>query len=254
MSYYPVMLDLRGRPVLFVGGGWETEAKVRGLLEAGARVTLLSPREHPGLEALALEGSLTWLRRGYRRGDLAGFALVFSHPPDRSLNAPVAEEARERGVWLNAVDDPARCDFILPAAHRQGDLVVAVSTGGAAPALGVRIRQRLAREYGPEYAEYLRLLRSFRPLVLRAYPHDFEARRAAWYRMVDSPALERVALGEVEAAREVLLRALRQQHPPHPPQPPQECPQGCPQEQEQSTLAAAPAPAAAAAAASEATP
>lgn len=216
MAYYPVMLDLRGRPVLFVGGGWETEAKVRGLLEAGAAVTLLSPLEHPGLEPLARSGALTWLRRGYRRGDLAGFRLCFAHPPDRSLNALIAREARERGVWLNAVDDPAHCDFILPAVHRQGDLVIAVSTGGAAPALGVRIKQRLAGEYGPEYARYLELLRSFRPLVLRAYPHDFAARKAAWYRMVDSPALELVALGEAEAAREVLRAALY--HPPQPQQ------------------------------------
>lgn len=206
--YYPVMLDLRGKKVLFIGGGPETEAKVRGLLGAGAEVTLLSPHEHPGLEPLAASGGLNWLRRGYRRGDLAGFALAFAHPPDRSLNAPIAEEARERGVWLNAVDDPAHCDFILPSVHRQGELVIAVSTGGAAPALGVRIRQRLAGEYGPEYAHYLELLRSLRPVVLQTYPHDFEARKAAWYRMVDSPALERVAQGEMEAAREVLLAAL----------------------------------------------
>lgn len=207
--YYPVMLDLRGRRVLFVGGGWETEAKVRGLLEAGAAVTLLSPHPHPGLGGSA---RLRWLRREYRWGDLEGFQLCFAHPPERSLHALIAQEARERGVWLNAVDDPAHCDFILPAVHRQGELLIAISTSGAAPALGVRIRQRLAEEYGPEYAEYLKLLRSFRPIVLQAYPHDFEARKAAWYRMVDSKALELVALGELQAAREVLLAALYPQH------------------------------------------
>lgn len=206
--YYPVMLNLRERKVLFVGGGWETEAKVKGLLAVGARVTLLSPHEHPGLEPLHREGRLAWLRRGYQRGDLAGFSLVFSHPSDKSLNALVAQEARERGIWLNAVDDPAHCDFILPAVHRQGELVIAVSTGGAAPALGVRIKQKLVREFGPEYAPYLELLRSFRPIVAATFPDDFEARKAAWYRMVDSPALELVALGEMEAAREVLLAAL----------------------------------------------
>lgn len=209
MAYYPVMLDLRGRRVLFVGGGVETEAKVRGLVEVGARVTLISPFEHPGLEPLARSGTLAWLRRGFLPGDLAGFSLAFSHPANRLVNQMVAREARERGVWLNAVDDPAHCDFILPAVHRQGELVIAVSTGGAAPALGVRIKQRLAGEYGPEYARYLELLRSLRPVVQQRYPHDFEARRAAWYRMIDSPALEWVALGEVEAAREVLLAALQ---------------------------------------------
>ncbi|WP_018466818.1 precorrin-2 dehydrogenase/sirohydrochlorin ferrochelatase family protein [Calidithermus timidus] len=210
------MLDLRDRPVLFVGGGWETETKVRGLLGVGARVTLLSPGEHPGLEPLVQEGRLSWLRRGYQRGDLGGFCLVISHPADQSLNAEVAREARERGIWLNAVDDPAHCDFILPAVHRQGELVIAVSTSGVAPALGVRIKQRLAREYGPEYAEYLRLLRPFRAIVAETFPDDFEARKAAWYRMIDSPALELAARGEVQAARAVLLEALRHNPNPHP--------------------------------------
>ncbi len=208
MGYFPIMLDLHDKKVLFIGGGFETESKVLRLLEAGARVTLLSPLAHPALEAPPAQKRLTWLRRGYQQGDLAGFQLCFAHPPDRSLNTLIAQEARERGVWLNAVDDPAHCDFILPAVHQQGDLLIAISTSGVAPALGVRIRQRLAQEYGPAYVEYLRLLRTFRPLVQQTYPHDFEARKAAWYRMVDSPALEHLAQGEVEAARQRLLEAL----------------------------------------------
>lgn len=209
MSYYPAMLDLREKKVLFIGGGWETEPKVRGLLDGEARLTLISPAEHPGLEALATTGRITWLRRGYVPGDLEDFLLVISHPSDKSLNAEVAREARERGIWLNAVDDPAHCDFILPSVHRQGDLTISISTSGAAPALGVRIKQRLAEEFGPEYAEYLRLLRSFRPIVAATFPDDFEARKAAWYRMVDSAALELVRIGEPGAAREALLQALR---------------------------------------------
>ncbi|TFU14737.1 bifunctional precorrin-2 dehydrogenase/sirohydrochlorin ferrochelatase [Thermus tengchongensis] len=205
------MLDLRGRPVLVVGGGGETEAKVRGLLEVGAAVTLISPHPHPGLEPLLEESGVLrfrWLRREYRWGDLEGYQLCIAHPRERWLHPLIAQEARERGVWLNAVDDPVHCDFILPAVHRQGDLIMAVSTSGVAPALGVRIRQELARRYGPEYKEYLQLLRSFRSIVHRTYPHDFQARRAAWYRMVDSPALELVARGDTERARAVLLEAL----------------------------------------------
>ncbi|MBF6593568.1 MAG: bifunctional precorrin-2 dehydrogenase/sirohydrochlorin ferrochelatase [Thermaceae bacterium] len=200
------MLNLQGRPVLFVGGGWETEHKVRGLLEAGAKVRLISPESHPGLSS---SSTLIWEHREYVAGDLEGFLLVVSHPGDKSLNAKVASEARERGIWINAVDDPQYCDFILPSVHRQGDLVIAVSTSGAAPALGVRIKQHLAEEYGPEYAEYLRLLRSFRPIVAQTYPDDFEARKAAWYRMVDSLALELIRISDPEAAKACLLNAMR---------------------------------------------
>lgn len=215
--YYPVMLNLKDRKVLFIGGGVETEVKVIGLLEAGARVTLVSPYEHPRLEVLAANGLIQWLKRSYRPGDLEGFDLCIAHPRDRSLNAEVAREARERRVWINAVDDPEHCDFILPAVHRQGDLIIAVSTSGVAPALGVRIKERLVQEYGPVYARYLALLRRLRPLVRQAYPYDFEARRAAWYRMVDSPALDLLARGEEEVAEKVLMEALASGIPGHAP-------------------------------------
>ncbi|MCX7801734.1 MAG: bifunctional precorrin-2 dehydrogenase/sirohydrochlorin ferrochelatase [Meiothermus ruber] len=205
---YPVMLNLQGKKVLFIGGGLETASKVQKLLEQGAWVRLVSPLYHPELAQALHQGLLEWQQRSYTYGDLAGFTLCFSHPVDPSLNSIIAQEAKERGVWLNAVDDPAHCDFILPSVHRQGDLVLAVSTSGVAPALAVRIRERLAAEYGPEYAEYLELLRSFRPLVKQAYPHSFEARKAAWYRMIDSEALDLVFLGERERARAVLLQSL----------------------------------------------
>lgn len=210
------MLNLQGKKVLFIGGGLETASKVQKLLEQGAWVRLVSPLYHPELAQALHQGLLEWQQRSYTYGDLAGFTLCFAHPVDPSLNSIIAQEAKERGVWLNAVDDPAHCDFILPSVHRQGDLVLAVSTSGVAPALAVRIRERLAAEYGPEYAEYLALLRSFRPLVKQAYPHSFEARKAAWYRMIDSEALDLVFLGEPERARAVLLQSLYSPASPSP--------------------------------------
>jgi len=213
MRYYPAMLDLRDKRVLFVGGGWETEHKVKGLLDAGAKVTLISPQEHPDLEPLALDGLIEWKRREYREGDLMGFHLALSHPVDKTLNASIAREAREQGIWLNAVDDPPYCGFILPAVYRQGDLTIGISTGGAAPALGVRIKQRLAQVFGEEYGPYLQLLRQMRPVVAKAFPDDFEARKAAWYRMVDSPALGWVGRGDLEGAKRVLLEALQAANP-----------------------------------------
>ncbi|RDI94443.1 bifunctional precorrin-2 dehydrogenase/sirohydrochlorin ferrochelatase, partial [Meiothermus sp. QL-1] len=194
-----------------VGGGVETEAKVLQLVQAGARVVLISPCEHPTLEPLAQSGAITWHRRAYQPGDLEGCMLAVAHPADKSQNAQIAAEARARGVWLNAVDDPQYCDFILPAVHRQGDLILAVSTSGAAPALGVRIKARLAEEFGPEYALYLQLLREFRPIVAAAYPESFEARKAAWYRLVDADALTLIRLGRLAEARALLWRALREE-------------------------------------------
>lgn len=109
-------------------------------------------------------------------------------------------------MLLNAVDDPSHCHFISPAVHRQGDLAVAVSTGGKSPALGVRVRDRLAALLGPEYAVFLEMLGDLRPQVAAREP-DPARRTALWYRLVDSDALEHLRRGEAAGARQ-LLRAL----------------------------------------------
>ncbi|AEB12600.1 precorrin-2 dehydrogenase/sirohydrochlorin ferrochelatase family protein [Marinithermus hydrothermalis] len=206
MRYFPVMLDLKGRPVVFVGGGGETEAKVQRLVEAGARVTLISPEAHPALEPLAAAGRIRWERRAYREGDLAGAVLAFAHPKDPAVTGRVFAEAERRGVFLNAVDAPRHASFILPAVHRQGDLVVAVSTSGKAPALAVRLKERFARELGPEYAAFLELLGGLREEVARRVP-GFAARRRLWYALVDSKALEWLRTGQPQRAQ-AQLRAV----------------------------------------------
>ncbi len=206
-TYYPAMLHLQNRRVLFIGGGWETELKVRGLLDAGAIITVLSAHEHAGLEELATDGRIVWRRRAFQPGDTAGFWLVMSHPVDKADNAAVYAEAEANGILCNCVDDPERCSFILPSVLRRGDLVIGVSTSGTAPALGVRIKQRLAQEFGPEYAAFLRLLRELRPGITAGFL-DFETRKELWYALIDSSALELMRRDQPDAARAELERAI----------------------------------------------
>ncbi len=142
---YPVALDLAGRECLVVGGGPVAARKVEGLLEAAARVTVLSPVIVPTLLVLANEGGVHWKPRGYRGGDVAGNWLVIAATDDRAVNAEVAAEARARGVWVNCADDPRHCDFALPAVLRRGLLTVAVSTGGASPAMAQLLREEIGR-------------------------------------------------------------------------------------------------------------
>src|SRR5712664_1189193 len=144
MSFaYPVMLDLAGRPCLVVGGGPVAERKIDGLLAADARVTVVSPSLTPALLTLAAEARLHWRPREYLAGDAAGFALVMVAASDASVSEAIAAECRTRGVWINCADDPARCDFILPAVFRRGALTVAVSTGGASPSMARLVREEL---------------------------------------------------------------------------------------------------------------
>jgi precorrin-2 dehydrogenase / sirohydrochlorin ferrochelatase len=209
-TYYPAMLHLENRRVLFIGGGWETELKVRGLLDAGALVTVLSEHEHPGLEDLARDGRIVWHRRAFKSGDTAGFWLVMSHPVDKADNASVYAEAETRGILCNCVDDPERCSFILPSVLRRGDLVISVSTSGTAPALGVRIKRRFAQEFGLEYTAFLTVLRELRPSITAGFS-DFETRKRLWYALIDSNALEMMRRGEPDAARAELERVVAAQ-------------------------------------------
>ena len=152
MGYYPVLLDLAARRCVMVGGGLVAERRVDGLLAAGAHVIVIAPRLTPALAALSAEGRIEHEPRGYRDGDLAGADLAFVATDAGEVNTAVAREARERGIWINAADDPARCTFILPALVRRGDLTVAVATGGSSPALARAIREELEAYLTDDYA------------------------------------------------------------------------------------------------------
>jgi siroheme synthase-like protein len=170
-AHYPIFLDLRDRPCLVVGGGPVAEGKVCGLLTAGARVTVVSPTLTPLLARLAAEGALAYRARGYEPGDLAGMALALAASGDRALSARVLEEGRARGVWVNAADDPERCDFFLPALLRRGALAVAVSTGGVSPALTRAVRDALERQLPAELGALVELVGEVRREVReRAVP------------------------------------------------------------------------------------
>jgi siroheme synthase-like protein len=158
-NYYMTCLDLEGRACLVVGGGAVALEKVRGLLDCDARVTVVAPRVEPELLDLPIR-----LARGrYRTEDLEGHFLVVAATDDTELNRRVFADAEARGMLCNVVDVPELCSFILPAVHRQGPLAVAVSTGGASPALAKRLRDDIARVVGPEHAALAHKLRALRP-------------------------------------------------------------------------------------------
>lgn len=198
-EYYPVFLDLRDRRSVVVGGDAAAASKVEGLLAAGARVTVIAPRLEPALEARVDSGAVHHLARGYRRGDLEGAFLALSVLSDPEVNQPFWEEAEALGIPVNVMDDVPRCNFIAPSIVRRGDLCVAVSTSGRAPALAVRIREWLEGALGPEHGRFLELAGRLREPLARARP-DLAERRELWYRLVDSDVLELLAEGEEEVA------------------------------------------------------
>lgn len=136
---YPVVLDLRGVPVLVVGAGPIASRKVAGLVTAGADVRVVAPDVAPELD----RSTVAEVReRPYEPADLEGVRLVVTATGDAEVDARVASDAAAVGLWVNAADQPADCSFILPAIARNGPLSIAVSTDGASPALARRLRDR----------------------------------------------------------------------------------------------------------------
>jgi siroheme synthase-like protein len=170
--YFMACLDLEGRPVLVVGGGPVAREKVEALLECGASVTVVAPEIDPELD----RPGVALVRRAYRTTDLEGRLLVVAATSTEEVNRRVFRDAEARGILCNVVDVPALCSFILPAVHRQGPIAVAVSTGGASPALAQRLRDDIAEVVGPRHAELADELRALRPWAKEHYP-TYEARR-----------------------------------------------------------------------------
>ena len=179
MALFPLFVELQGRPCVVLGGGAVAERKVESLLAAGAVVTVVSPALSPALATLASGGRIAHVARPYAEGDLAGAALAFAATDDGVVNADVAREGRARGVWVNAADDPAHCDAILPAVVRRGAVTVAVSTGGASPALARAVRERieaaLPEAYGPLAEVAAEARRELRASGRRASAEDWLA-------------------------------------------------------------------------------
>lgn len=205
---YPVMLEVQGRRCLVIGGGSIGEGKVRGLLEAEASVTAVAPLLTAGLEGLARDGLIEAVRRDYRPGDLQGAFLAIAATDDRAANARIFHDARAAGVLFNAVDDIEHCDFAAPSTVRRGDLIIAVSTGGKAPALAKRLRRELEQQFPEQYADFLALLSEVRQKALAERVVDFDEWARRWDAALDKDLFAAVRRGRPQEARQTLWKEL----------------------------------------------
>lgn len=200
MTVYPIFLnDLAGRPCVVLGSGHDAVRKVHELLACDARVTVVSPTLPAALRPLADAGQLTWIARAYAPGDLKGAFLAVATETNPAQTAPMWEEAQAEKVLFNAVDDVPHCSFVAGSVVRRGPLVFSVSTSGCAPALSVRIRERLEATFGPEYGALAAWMGTLRAPMAERYP-DFEERRRRWYALVDSDLLDLLRDGRHDEA------------------------------------------------------
>jgi precorrin-2 dehydrogenase/sirohydrochlorin ferrochelatase len=205
MSYYPIFLDLKGRPCIVIGGGAVAERKVQGLLAAGAEITVVSPEISEGLQLLFAQRSIKHVSRKYENGDLAGYALAFVATDDGANTPAVFSEARERGIWVNCADVPSCCDFILPAMVRRGELALAISSGGASPAATRVIREELESYLTEEFAQ---LVQTASEVRIELRQHSTQPSAESWNEALKGEFRLLLRQGKAAEAKQFLLTQL----------------------------------------------
>ena len=205
MRYYPIGLDISGRRCLVIGGGEVGERKVERLLECGARVSVVGRDLTPALAGFRKKGAIDHIPGDYVQKHLKGAFLVIGATDDRSVNERIFRDARKMGVLANIVDDPERCDFILPALCRQGDLVLTVATEGKSPALAKKLRQDLEERYGPEYEVLLKIMGEIRGKVIDRGEGSDENRKI-FEAVVDSDILDHIRKGNWRKVEAIVKR------------------------------------------------
>ncbi|MCK9419767.1 MAG: bifunctional precorrin-2 dehydrogenase/sirohydrochlorin ferrochelatase [Nitrospirae bacterium] len=199
MKYYPVYLDLRDRPCVVIGGGTVAERKALALLEAGAEVTIISPALTTKLRELSDTGKITHLQKQYEEKDLSGEFLVIAATPSPEVNTLVAAACRKKHMLVNVAVPPEANSFIVPSVVERGDLLIAISTSGASPALAKKIRQDIEQRYGAEYEVFLDKLSAIRPRVIEEIS-DEKKRQKIFQALVDSDVIDLIRQGKTHLA------------------------------------------------------
>ncbi len=206
---YPLFLNLGGAPVLVVGAGTIARHKVESLLGCGAVVTVVAPNVCEALRAVAEQGRVRLKERPFRDEDVDGKRLVIAATSDERVNEAVMRRCRALGVLVNVVDDPSRCDFHVPAVVERGGVQVAISTGGASPALSRRLKEELGSVLEPTLGKYAELVSEARVRIKQLLSdQDYEARRVANEAVLASEARGLLAAGDEQGARRVIRELL----------------------------------------------
>jgi len=158
VGYFPIYLDIRNKKVLVVGGGVIAQRKIESLLEAGANILLASKELTRQIRKYEEEGRIFVIGCEYEKKYLEKVFMVIAATDDAELNHRISQDALEKGLLINAVDQPEDCNFIFPSVLKRGDLVLAISTSGKSPALAKKIREQLEQEFGNEYEILLNIM------------------------------------------------------------------------------------------------
>ena len=209
MRYYPIFLDLRGKHCLIVGAGDVGRRKLAALLPCQPDEILVLDTTEPAAELSELlkAPAVRFEQRGFRTDDVKGRTLAFACTGNRSVNEAVEKACKPQNVLCNIVDDPTAGDFIVPAHFENGDILVALSTGGHSPALARRIRKELQQQFGSRYATLASLMGKLRPLVL-ALGNETRQNTVLFRAVVNSPLVDALEAKDMLLAHTILIEIL----------------------------------------------
>lgn len=202
-----MFLNIQGKRSIVIGGGNIALRKIKSLLECRAKVTVITPKSHPEISKLSEEKMIRLIGRDYKVSDLKDAVIAIVCTNVKRVNRKAADEARKAGALVNVADDPERSDFIIPSFFRRGNLTVAVSTSGVSPALAKKIRAKLEKSFGAEYASLLSLIGEVRSGIKK---EGSVVDAETWQGILDIDRLTRlVKAGSRQKAKTFLLEKLR---------------------------------------------
>lgn len=207
MDFLPIFLRLQNQAVLVIGGGSIAARKVSLLLQANARVTVMSPELEPSLEILNKDGEINHVAGEYQKNMVRNFRLVIAATDDHRINKLVADEANALNIPVNVVDQPELCSFIMPSIVDRSPIVIAISTGGSSPVLARMIRSRLEALIPSSYGRLAALANRYRSAVKSKFS-DVDTRRKFWERTLEGELSELMLSGRDAEAEKVLEAAL----------------------------------------------
>jgi uroporphyrin-III C-methyltransferase/precorrin-2 dehydrogenase/sirohydrochlorin ferrochelatase len=207
VNYFPVFFDLAGQKVLVVGGGEVALRKISLLERTGASITVVAPEITPELVARAAAGTLKLAIREFIPADLDGARLVIVATSRRAVNRWIANLSDSRNIPVNVVDDAQASRFIVPAIIDRDPVLVAISTGGAAPVLARRLRERLEALIPAKIGELASWLKALRRAT-REKLRDAHERRRFFEAIMDGPAARRFAAGDSQGAERIAQQLL----------------------------------------------
>ena len=204
-DYYPVYLNLKGKPCVIIGGGRVAEGKISKLRDAGAKITVISPQVTPAIRSAAQDGQLEWCEKEYQDGDLQQAFLAIAATNVRGVNRQIFEEAERQNVLLNVVDDAPLCTFIAPSIVERGPVTLAISTAGASPALARKLRESLTNDPVLDWADLAGVMSQVRS-ELKKQGAVVDPQR--WQCCLSSQLLDLARSGAEEEAGAKLLSSL----------------------------------------------